>query len=237
MHPIIGIVICGIENNRQFVSCSYIEAIEDAGAVPVIIPRILNDSLIPYYISVCHGFLFCGGDDICPLLFSEDLKAFRGHTDITTDYFQLRLMKQALFCSSPVLGICRGMQLLNVALGGTLWQDISLRPAASQNHMQFSSSRSEPCHKVTFKYNSMLHKICGNSLNTNSFHHQCIKTTGASLHVTGTASDGIIEAIEDDSRPFCIGVQWHPECMYHSCQEMYDLFAAFIASTKMQNLK
>ena len=235
MRPVIGIVICGVENNRQFVSQPYVEAIEASGGIPVIIPRITDISLIPYYISVCEGFLFCGGDDICPVLFGEDLKTDRGHTDITTDYFHLTLMKQVISSSLPVLGICRGMQILNLASGGTVWQDISLRPAPSQNHMQLSSNREEPSHKVSFKANSMLYKICGDSLHTNSFHHQCIHKTGKNLEITGTAADGVIEALEAASPSFCIGVQWHPECMYHSCREMQNLFTTFILSIKNQN--
>ncbi len=235
MYPVIGIIICGVENNHQFVSQPYIEAIESAGAVPVIIPRITDSSLFSYYLSICQGFLFCGGDDICPLLFGEDLKTSQGHTNIATDSFQLNLMKQILSASFPVLAICRGMQILNVALGGSIWQDISLRPGSTQNHRQISSERSEPSHKISFKKDSILYKICGNHLETNSFHHQCIKAVGKQLEIAGTTADGVIEALEASFHPFCIGVQWHPECMYKSSREMRSLFTAFISSTGHPN--
>ncbi len=235
MYPVIGIIICGIENNRQFVSQPYIEAIESAGAAPIIIPQITDSSLFSYYLSICQGFLFCGGDDICPLLFGEDLKTNQGHTNISTDSFHLNLMRKILSGSFPILAICRGMQILNVALGGSIWQDISLRPGSWQNHMQISSERSEPSHKISFKQDSMLCKICGNHLETNSFHHQCIKTVGKQLEIAGTTADGVIEALEASFHPFCIGVQWHPECMYQSSREMRSLFAAFISSTRHPN--
>lgn len=235
MHPVIGIITCGTGQNRQFVSQPYIEAVESAGALPVLIPRVTDHALLSGWLSICHGFLFCGGDDICPLLFGEDLQTDRGHTDIATDLFQLSFMRLILHHLRPVFGICRGMQLLNVALGGSVWQDIRLRPSSSLNHMQISADRSEPSHKVSFQKGSTLHKICGDFLYTNSFHHQCVKTTGPGLSVSGRSSDGIAEALEHPAFPFCIGVQWHPECMYHSCLEMQDLFAAFVASTENPN--
>lgn len=228
MNPVIGIVVCGCDAGRQFVSHSYIQAMEDAGAVCVVIPCVEDDSWFPRYYNICDGFLFCGGDDISPRLFGEDLLTDKGRTDLHMDSFHLNFMKYVLSTSLPVLAICRGMQVLNIALGGTIYQDISLRNQVSQNHMQNSESRGDVCHRVACAKNSMLYHICGSFLETNSFHHQCIKTVGRGLTVSAVASDGVVEALEDSSRSFLAGLQWHPECMYESCPSMRELFSKFI---------
>lgn len=232
MNPIIGIVACGLQNNRQFVSHPYIRAIESAGGLPLVIPRITQDALFPNYAAICDGFLFCGGNDISPLLFGEDLMTDIGHTDEHTDRFHLAFMRYLLPLSQPLLCICRGMQVLNIALGGNIYQDISLCKKHTLNHMQLSNSRSDVCHKVSFSHNSMLYNICGNDLDTNSYHHQCIHNIGHDLKITGLTADGVIEAIETIDRPFSIGVQWHPECMYSTSPAMRELFSRFIEQAK-----
>lgn len=227
MNPVIGVVVCGCDAGRQFVSHSYIQAMEDAGAVCVIIPCTEDASHFPRYYGLCDGFLFCGGDDISPRLFGEDLLTDRGRTDMRMDCFHLDFMKYVLSASLPILAVCRGMQVLNIALGGTIYQDISLRNGVSQNHMQRSENRGDVCHRVACAKGSMLYNICGSFLETNSFHHQCIKTVGKGLTVSAVAADGIVEAIEDSSRSFLVGLQWHPECMYESSPPMRELFAKF----------
>ncbi len=232
MHPIIGIVACARDRGRQFVSEAYIQAVEMAGGVPVLIPCTGDSSHFPRYYSMCDGFLFCGGDDISPRLFGEDLLTEEGRTDEETDLFHLAFMKYALSTSLPVLAICRGMQVMNITRGGSIWQDISLKEGTFQNHMQLSEKRSDVCHRISCSQNSMLYDICGNFIDTNSFHHQCIKTVGQGLKIAALAADGVIEALEDSSASFVIGVQWHPECMYSSCPPMRDLFLIFTEHAK-----
>lgn len=232
MNPVIGIVVCGSENNRQFVSHPYIEAIESSGGVSVLIPRTELVENYPCYYMLCDGFLFCGGNDISPRLFGEDLLTDKGRTDTKTDLFHLSFMKYVLSTSLPVLGICRGMQVLNIARGGTIWQDIHLQEGTFQNHMQSSARRSDVSHRISCSQNSMLYNICGNFVETNSYHHQCVKTVGQGLKITALATDGVIEALEDMSHPFLIGVQWHPECMYHTSPSMRDLFSMFTDHAK-----
>lgn len=236
MRPVIGILICGFSKNRQFVSHSYIEAVTASGGIPVVIPhsdcfidRTSNScpELLSKYFDICSGFLFCGGDDVTPLLFGEELLTDRGHTDLKTDLFHLTFMEKLLTLRLPILAICRGMQILNLELGGSIYQDLSLRPAPSLNHMQLSEERSDVCHRISVREESMLYKICGPSLSVNSFHHQCVKTIGAGLTPSAMSSDGMVEALELASHPFALGVQWHPECMYHSDEAMQNLFLAF----------
>lgn len=232
MNPIIGIIMCGISGGRQFVSHPYIRAIERSGGIPLLIPFVKNRSNYSIYCDVCDGFLFCGGGDITPVLFGEDLLTDKGSTDISTDLFQLSFMEHILDTDIPILGICRGMQILNVALGGTIYQDISLKPSPSLQHMQSSEKRSDVSHQVVFQDDSLLYNILGNTAYTNSFHHQSIHALGNGLTVTGSTSDLVIEAVESTSHPFRVGVQWHPECLYDTVTNMNRLFFTFIEAAQ-----
>lgn len=234
MSPVIGILFCGFEKNRQFVTTTYIEAISDAGAVPLVIPYSGKSTCSTKYFHICDGFLFCGGEDITPLLFGENLMTEKGATDWKTDIFHIRFMQQALSFKLPVFGICRGMQILNIALGGTIYQDLSLRPEKSLNHTQLSLDRSDVCHQLSISNSSLLCKICGGTLDVNSFHHQCINTLGDTLKTTAIAPDGVIEAVESSVFPFAVGVQWHPECMYRFSEPMKNLFLLFVRASKKE---
>ena len=228
MEPKIGIVTCGLIDNKQFVTNAYIQAVRYSGGLPLVLPLIRSDHIINDYISLCDGFLFCGGNDITPLLFGQEPKNGNGKTNITLDLFQIRLMKQVLKSKKPVLSICRGMQVYNVACGGTIYQDISLQPGKHLDHMQQSFSRSEVSHRITVEHGSLLKKYIGSNLFVNSYHHQTIDKTGKELVVSARASDSTIEALEMPSHPFAIGGQWHPECMYRTSPEMRELFGEFI---------
>ena len=127
MNSVIGIVSCGLDGGRQFVTDTYIRAMETAGGIPLVIPC-CQEACCPTFTRLCQGFLFCGGDDVSPLLFGEEPLTGQGRTDWNTDWFHLNFMRQVLKAGLPVLGICRGMQILNLALGGTIWQDLSLPP-------------------------------------------------------------------------------------------------------------
>ena len=206
----IGIIVCGLENNRQYVTDTYIQAVKSAGALPIVLPMVKSKSAISEYVELCDGFLFCGGGDITPLLFGQEPTNGIGKTDITMDLFQIRLMKQVLEVEKPVLAICRGMQVLNVACGGTIHQDLNEVNFDTINHMQTSLSRKDVSHKVTFASKSRIHGMLGPFAYTNSFHHQAINRVGKDLVVTGTTGDDVIEAIEMPSHSFVLGVQWHP---------------------------
>ena len=233
MIPIIGIASCGFTEEKQFVSQPYIHAVESSGGFPVILPC-TSHTPDPLSLQFCSGFLFCGGNDITPALMDEDPSPENGDTDWQTDSFHIKLMKTVLASGKPVLAICRGMQVLNIAMGGSIYQDASLYPRAHIGHMQRSRKRSDISHKVIFKKPSMLYNIFGNYAFTNSFHHQYIKRCAPHLTPSGHTSDQVIEALEADNHPFMIGVQWHPECMYDTSPEMRNLFARFIQAAAKQ---
>lgn len=232
MNPIIGIVSCGYMNERQFVPQTYLHAIEASGGIPVILPCTRQEASFASYEKICDGFLFCGGNDVTPLLFGEEPMTDHGKTDTQTDLFHIHFMKYALDSKLPILSICRGMQILNIACNGTIFQDLSLRPGKSLNHMQLSERREDTSHKITISSNSMLSNMIGNTAHVNSFHHQSIHILGSNLKITAIASDGIIEAVESTVHPFVIGVQWHPECMYHTCAPMRELFSTLVKKSE-----
>lgn len=227
--PTIGIVACGFIDNKQFVSNSYIQSIRYSGGIPLILPLVRSDRMLSEYIRLCDGFLFCGGDDITPLLFGEEPLKGNGKTNITVDLFQIRLMKNILKTNKPLFGICRGMQVLNIALGGTIYQDISQQSKTALNHMQNSPKRSDVSHRIKVKKGTILHNNIGSGLYVNSFHHQTLNKIGKDLTISATSSDHTIEAIEIPSHPFALGVQWHPESMYRTSPEMRILFTSFVS--------
>ena len=228
----IGIIICGLEGNKQYVTDTYIQAVKSAGGLPLVLPLIKSKSIIGEYVTLCDGFLFCGGGDITPLLFGQEPEYGLLATDIGVDLFQIRLMKAALESEKPVLAICRGMQVLNVACGGTIYQDLEHVDFETINHMQTSISRRDISHKVMFAEKTRIQKLLGDFAYTNSFHHQAIDRLGEGLVASGSTGDDIIEAIEMPSHTFVLGVQWHPESMFETAPNMKHLFNALIHFSK-----
>ena len=224
----IGIIVCGLYDNKQFVTNAYIQSIRYAGGLPLVLPLVKSTPAIEEYVKLCDGFLFCGDADITPLLFGQEPANGIGETNISLDIFQIRFMKQVLQTKKPVLAICRGIQILNVACHGTILQDISLKNGDALNHMQLSNSRTDISHKITVRSGTLLYKITGNVLYTNSFHHQIIDRLGNGLLACAHTSDGTIEAVEMPDRPFVVGVQWHLEAMFRTSAVMRELFHTFI---------
>ena len=167
--PLIGIVVCGLSDNRQFVSNPYIQSVRYSGGIPILLPLIRSDTMLEQYLRLCDGFLFCGGNDITPLLFGQEPREGIGNTNITLDLFQIRLMKLILSSAKPVFSICRGMQIFNTACQGTMFQDIRYQPGESLDHMQRSDSRSDVSHPVRIERSSRLFSCLGRSVYVNSW--------------------------------------------------------------------
>lgn len=239
MKPLIGIaanvfVESSFHLEQNVVGCHYIDSIKKGGGLPVLIPFSQNQTDISSYVKLCDGFLFCGGGDINPLLYGENPHALLGSGNLELDQFQLMLMKKIIEAKKPVLGICRGIQILNVALGGSVYQDFSLDQKEHIKHMQHEAKRYFPTHKVTFLNGSILYGLFGDELYTNSYHHQSLNKLGDTLIATGFAEDGIIESIEVVGHPYQIGVQWHPENFIETSNVMLPLFEQLIQVSKVQ---
>lgn len=206
---------------------NYCTAVVEAGGLPVLLPH--EPAQVGAYLGLIGGLIVTGGAfDVDPALFGA---ASRHASVITKDRrteFELAMTKGALAADKPVFGICGGQQLLNVALGGTLIQHIPDEVPAALAHEQ-PNPRTEPGHTVAITEGTLLRRITGVSeLAVNSAHHQAVKEVAPGLIVDARAPDGVIEGIEDPSRRFCIGVQWHPE--YGLSDGDKRLFAAFIAA-------
>ncbi|MBB4660551.1 gamma-glutamyl-gamma-aminobutyrate hydrolase family protein [Conexibacter arvalis] len=182
---------------------AYVEAVADAGGAPVLLPP--AGAPAEALVERLDGLLLCGGPDIAPARYGTDADARTGPLDLPRDEHELALIAAARARELPLLGICRGMQLLNVAAGGTLDQHI----ATAADHAAAPGVFAE--HDVALAAGSTVARIVGPKTRVHSYHHQGIASLGADLTATGEAPDGTVEAIEVDGAPFALGVLWHPE--------------------------
>ena len=227
--PIIG-VSGSIERDesKQYIIRSYMTSILDAGAIPVLLSVDMDDAHIALCLNQLDGLMLSGGNDVDPLLFGESPASGLDQVNPIRDQLEMKLIDVAYRRSMPILAICRGLQTLNVALGGTLYQDLPSQYVAPDGgrailHTQTSPSR-YASHMITLDEGTPFRDIfTESSIGVNSFHHQAIKALAPALTVCGRAADGVIEAIYDASKPFVFGVQWHPERM----KEGSPLFHAF----------
>jgi putative glutamine amidotransferase len=179
------------------------------------------------------GLLLSGGEDIAPARYNQPNEAWLGGVDEARDASELGLVQRWLEDERPLLAICRGHQLLNVALGGSLYQDIAAHIPGALDHAYVPGQPMEkPAHTVSLDPDSHLARVLGDATpNVNSAHHQAVKDVGRGLRVVGRAPDGVIEALELPEHPFCLSVQWHPEAMVKTSDTMWPLFEAFIEAT------
>ncbi len=216
------------------IRANYIEMINKQNALAILIPYDYNS--INDYISMLDGLLMIGGFfDISPKKYGQNTIHKSIVLNETREKFEWEFMTKALATQMPVLGICNGMQLLNVIRGGDLIQHIPDEKGDFLNHEQSKvvgkEDSSKAYHDVLIEENSILRKIVdAKEISTNSSHHQAVKNVGKGLKISARASDGIIEGIEDQSRPFCVGVQWHPEFNVSLADEK--IFESFVSATR-----
>lgn len=215
----------------------YEEAVRRAGGDPRVLDR-AADRPADVVRSV-GGVLLAGGGDVRPSIYGEQAHSTFDAAEAGRDEYEIELVRRALDADVPVFAICRGIQLLNVARGGTLIQDIASQVTGALEHkLAVPPHQSfELAHEVWIEKDSLLAKLMREPLagadncNVNSRHHQAVKTLGEGLIAAATAPDGVIEAIEDPSRGFCVGVQWHPENFYRT-GEFRPLFEGFVQACK-----
>ena len=185
---------------------NYLSSISRFGAIPI--PLLHDKKLIKSFGNILDGLIITGGDfDIDPKIYNQTKKGSKNIKNKRT-VFEINIFNKFIELNKPILGICGGAQLINVASGGTLIQDLIKIPI---NHEQINP-RNQTSHKINIRKKSKLYKICNkDKIKVNSAHHQSVKKLGKNLIVSATSSDGIIEAIEHKKHKWCIGVQWHPE--------------------------
>ena len=229
MKPIIGVMpLWDDEKESIWMLPGYMDGIHQAGGIPVILPFSTDMGEIKRLAGLCDGFLFTGGHDVSPKLYHEEpldglVSCCEMRDDMETGY-----LHEAISSNKPVLGICRGIQFINAALGGTLYQDLPIQHPSNIEHHQ-KPPYDVPIHDVMIEKDSPLSQcLKTETLSVNSYHHQAVKTLADCLKVMAKAPDGIIEAVYMSGYRFLWAVQWHPEFSWKTDSNSMKIFKAFI---------
>lgn len=233
MRAVIG--ICPLfDDDKQSIWMlpQYQTMLEKEGACPFIFPYSEDHKVLEQLLQLCDGILLTGGQDVDPALYKESKKQKCGEINQIRDRMDLYLLKRAIALDKSVLGICRGLQVMNVFYGGTLYQDLPSEHKSNTVHsMQAPYDR--VVHEVNITDKSLLETILGKEkLQVNSYHHQAVKDLGANLKVAAISEDSIIEAVYSDKHKFMLGVQWHPELLYGVDESSRRIVKAFVQSCK-----
>lgn len=228
--PLIGIS-CGIDYDKgySYLKQGYYRALQKSGALVVLLTADEggNESQL---LKRLDGILLTGGPDVDPVYFGEESYTFNGNISPDRDRQEIALAKLAFADGKPILGICRGAQVLNVAMGGTIYQDIKTQ-VSGKNLLKHDQEAPKwyPSHNIMINKDSRVFECFGEeTARVNSFHHQAVKDVAQDFKATANSSDGIIEAIEYIGDQYAIGVQWHPETMWEKDNRYLEIFKAFV---------
>jgi putative glutamine amidotransferase len=238
MRPVIGITCSRVVGGAwglyspghlmDYVFSEYSEAVLAAGGTPLIVPAAQNGESIQEILKVVSGIILTGGPDIHPRFYGEQPLDGLGEIDEALDLMEVAVAKAAVAKDLPILAICRGIQVLNVSQGGSLYQDLRTQVSGCISHGQ-KADKAVLTHTVRIERESRLFAILGGEeIWVNSKHHQAVKTAATNLTVSARATDGIIEAVEHPEKRFVLGVQWHPEGVWRHDPSSRKLFQALI---------
>jgi putative glutamine amidotransferase len=234
MQPLIGIPTrTQIEGDltRYTALATYTRALDLAGGAPVLIPLNLSEPTLRAIFERLDGLLLQGGVDVHPREYAEEIAPYCGEIDPARDATELRITRWALEKRLPILAICRGIQLLNIAAGGSLYQDIAAQLPGKLHHPHVKGNPYDfHAHTIAIEHSSRLARALGaTQIEVNSLHHQALKQIAPGFHVTARAPDGIVEGIEaDDPRQFALAMQFHPEWMIDDDARMLGIFQEFM---------
>lgn len=229
MKPVIGVLpLINTETGQYWMRTGYMKGIQCAGGLPVMLPFTEDKDDIKCFIRMCSGFLFTGGQDISTDMYGEDKLPVCGDISSDRDSLEKCLFEEALDADMPIFGICRGLQFVNVMLGGTLYQDISTQIGTNINH-RMPLDEYTAAHDVDIVRDTPLDLLLKKDrITVNSFHHQTVKKLAPSLNVMANAADGIVEAVWSPKNKFLWAVQWHPEYLFDFDNDNANIFRAFV---------
>ncbi len=236
--PVIGITPspADVEYDQSIFNMDYASAVEAAGGIPVILPLRYGD-LFELLSAIDGVLLIGGGGDVGPHHYGDEtLHPTTAAIHDRRDELEISLVRAAVARDIPFLSICRGSQILNVASGGTMYQDIRDQHGSQIEHAQakFGVDFSQPSHLVNLETDSLLARVYGtSSIETNSDHHQASKEPGPEIRIVGRAPDGVIEAVERPASRFMLGMQWHPELMFVTHPEHLRPFSALVDAARV----
>jgi putative glutamine amidotransferase len=238
--PLIGVIGSRYETKAGSqvagVGVNYVRGVEAGGGAPLLIHLTDQDAILEALYARCDALLFTGGGDVDPARFGMAMHPTCGAPDPLRDHVELWLARRALADGMPVLGICRGIQLLNVAMGGTLIQDIPSECDTALDHYasRHGPTRAHTAHQIALEPGSWLAAQLGaTQLDVNSFHHQALLDVAAGLRVVARAPDGIVEAVEGTGEAFVAGVQCHPEELWEQADPRWTrMFAGFVEAAR-----
>ncbi|MEL1134639.1 gamma-glutamyl-gamma-aminobutyrate hydrolase family protein [Desulfitobacterium sp. THU1] len=211
--PIIGITIAHCnEELKSYPRALYVEAVKQAGGQPVLLPPIASVEDADEVVALIDGLILTGGGDISPILLGEEPLRGIGECLPERDFSEILMTRKAIDKCLPLLGICKGIQILAVAAGGAIYQDIVSECPKSMEH-KMKAPRDFPWHEILLMESYLKEFLGEERISVNSVHHQAVAEVPKGFTVSAVAPDGIIEAIEKRGASFCVGVQWHPEVM------------------------
>lgn len=198
------------EHARLSLSTSYVDAITSVGGIPVLLPASLDHTGISKYVELCDGFVMTGGRDITPSRYGDEMSTHTNLLNPRRENFDFALIDAVLKANKPILGVCLGSQELNVALGGSMIQDLPTETSSTIDHRPGHADIT--AHTVDITTGTRLHDIIGTTtLSVNSLHHQACDRLGSGVLVAARAPDGVVESFQVENHDFAMGVQWHPE--------------------------
>ena len=227
MRPRIGVLpLYDSKKQTLWINPLYFGGVEQAGGLPLLLPLSEDPELWDEYLESCDGFVFTGGQDIAPGIYGEETLPECGYQAPLRDNQEQYMLERLMGMDKPVLGICRGIQLINVLLGGTLYQDLdSEHPSSVEHHMLPPYNRT--VHRVTLEPGILSSLIREWEFGVNSYHHQAICRLAPVLHTEAVSQDGLIEGVSCPDMRFLLAVQWHPELIYREDPRNFAIVKAF----------
>jgi putative glutamine amidotransferase len=231
--PIIGLSpLYDVEKRGLWMRPGYLDVLYACGAIPLVLPFDSDTVDVGQVVSICDGIVLTGGPDVAPGLYGEEVMPECGEIQTFRDELEYRLLDRVLDEDLPVLGVCRGEQVLNVFMGGTLYQDLACQMPGSINHAM-QPPYEVPCHKVVLDEGEPLEVLLGcDWLPVNSIHHQAVKDVAPELVPLAHSLDGVIEGVWMPGKRFVWGVQWHPEWIWDVDARQRKIFQAFVDACK-----